>query len=193
MAPAAADCSLPSIAGLYDSEHSVVGNVCQNDGIVRRAAFFEEKIMKSDAMLAIFSVAVLALPPAWAGDTLVIDVYKNAACGCCGGWEKHLQEAGFTVRSHPVDEVSATRRKLGMPQAYASCHTAKIGRYLIEGHVPGADVRRLFAEQPDAIGLAVPAMPLGSPGMESDSPQDYDVMLVGRDGTAKVFQHHPAR
>ena len=144
-------------------------------------------------LLAFPLLAALALPLR-AGDPPVVDVYKSASCGCCGGWESHLRAAGFTVRSHVVEDVSATREKLGMPSAYASCHTARVGKYLIEGHVPAADVRRLLDEHPeDAIGLAAPGMPQGSPGMAFGAPQDYDVLLVARDGKARVFQHHPAR
>ncbi|MDR2093138.1 MAG: DUF411 domain-containing protein [Azoarcus sp.] len=138
--------------------------------------------------------AALILPLSlWADDPPVVDVYKSATCACCGGWEKHLRAAGFTVRSHTVDDVSAMREKLGMPRNYASCHTARIGKYLVEGHVPASDVRRLLDEQPDAIGLAAPGMPSGSPGMEFGTPQDYDVLLVARNGGARVFQHHSAR
>ena len=85
------------------------------------------------------------------------------------------------------------RAQLGMPREHASCHMAKVGKYLIEGHVPAADIRRLLDERPDAIGLAVPGMPLGSPGMEFGTPQDYDVLLITRNGGSRVFQRHPAR
>jgi hypothetical protein len=146
-------------------------------------------------VIFVFSLAAALILPlsSWAGDPPAADVYKSATCGCCSGWEKHLRAAGFTVRSHIVDDVSAMREKLGMPQKYASCHTARIGKYLVEGHVPASDVRRLLDEQPDAIGLAAPGMPSGSPGMEFGAPQDYDVLLVGRNNGARVFQHHPAR
>lgn len=144
-------------------------------------------------LLAFPLLAALALPLRAGDPPVVVDVYKSATCGCCGGWEAHLRAAGFTVRSHVVDDVSATRDELGMPSAYASCHTARVGQYLVEGHVPAADVRRLLAEHPeDAIGLAAPGMPSGSPGM-TGAPQDYDVLLVARNGRARVFQHHPAR
>ncbi|MDR2032680.1 MAG: DUF411 domain-containing protein [Azoarcus sp.] len=147
---------------------------------------------KYAALLALPFIALLALPLR-ADDPPVIDVYKSASCGCCGGWEKHLRAADFTVRSHAVEDVSAMRAQLGMPREHASCHTAKIGKYLIEGHVPAADVRRLLDERPDAIGLAAPGMPSGSPGMEFGTPQNYDVLLIARNGGSRVFQHHPAR
>ncbi|MDR3212967.1 MAG: DUF411 domain-containing protein [Azoarcus sp.] len=147
--------------------------------------------MKRPALPALLLLAVLALSSC-ASDKPVVDVYKSASCGCCGGWEAHLRAAGFTVQSHAVDDVSAMRERLGMPEVHASCHTAKVGQYLIEGHVPAADVRRLLDESPDAIGLAAPGMPLGSPGMEFGTSQDYDVLLISRNGEARVFQHHPA-
>ena len=120
----------------------------------------------------------------------VVEVYKSAQCGCCKAWTEHLQKNGFEVILHNVDDVPAARKKLGMPDQYGSCHTARAGQYLIEGHVPAADIKRLFKERPKAIGLAVPAMPPGSPGMESDDPVPYDTLLVGKDGNAKVFTRH---
>ena len=120
----------------------------------------------------------------------VVEVYKSAQCGCCKLWAEHLQKNGFKVILHNVDDVPAARKKVCMPDQYGSCHTARAGQYLIEGHVPAADIKRLFKERPKAIGLAVPAMPPGSPGMESDDPVPYDTLLVGKDGNAKVFARH---
>ena len=100
----------------------------------------------------------------------VIEVYKSPQCGCCKLWAEHLEKNGFTVILHDVNDVPTEREKLGMPGQYGSCHTAKAGQYLIEGHVPAADIKRLLSERPRAIGLAVPSMPPGSPGMESDAP-----------------------
>jgi hypothetical protein len=122
----------------------------------------------------------------------VVEVYKSPYCGCCKAWAEHLQKNGFTVILHDVDDVPAARKKLGMPNQFGSCHTAKIGQYLVEGHVPAADVKRLLKENPKAIGLAVPAMPLGSPGMEMEDGRSvpYDTLLVTQDGNARVFAHH---
>jgi len=120
----------------------------------------------------------------------VVEVYKSAQCGCCKAWAEHLRKNGFTVILHDVDDVPVARRKLGMPSQFGSCHTAKVGQYLVEGHVPAADIKRLLKEHPKAIGLAVPSMPPGSPGMESEAPVPYDTLLVGKDGKAKVFAHH---
>lgn len=120
----------------------------------------------------------------------VVEVYKSAQCGCCKIWAEHLEKNGFKVVQHNVDDIPAMRKKLGMPIQYGSCHTAKAGQYLIEGHVPAADVKRLFRERPRAIGLAVPSMPPGSPGMESDDPVPYETLLIGKDGKASVYARH---
>ena len=119
-----------------------------------------------------------------------VEVFKSPMCGCCGQWVEHMRQAGFQVTVHNVVETSATRRKLGMAERYGSCHTAKVAGYVIEGHVPAADVKRLLAEKPKAIGLAVPSMPPGSPGMESARPVAYETLLVKADGSSQVFARH---
>ncbi|WP_423753313.1 DUF411 domain-containing protein [Candidatus Accumulibacter phosphatis] len=119
-----------------------------------------------------------------------VEVYKNASCSCCGGWVEHLRDNGFAVSTHDVDDVPANRKKLGMPEDLGSCHTATVNGYLIEGHVPAADIKRLLKEKPKALGLAVPAMPAGSPGMESSSPVPYDTLLVDPKGSTSVYARH---
>ena len=119
-----------------------------------------------------------------------VEVYKNASCSCCGGWVEHLRDNGFAVSTHDVDDVPANRKKLGMPEDLGSCHTATVNGYLIEGHVPAADIKRLLKEKPQALGLAVPGMPAGSPGMESPRPVAYDTLLVDRKGSTTVFASH---
>lgn len=120
----------------------------------------------------------------------VVELYKSPQCGCCKAWAEHLQKNGFTVILHDVDDVPAARKKLGMPNRFGSCHTAKVGQYLVEGHVPAADIKRLLKQHPKGIGLAVPSMPPGSPGMEGGRSVPYDTLLVKEDGDAKVFAHH---
>ena len=123
----------------------------------------------------------------------LLQVWKDPNCGCCGDWVKHLQSNGFLVQVIDTGNVAA-RKRLGMPDALGSCHTARVGGYVIEGHVPAADILRLLREKPDALGLAVPGMPIGSPGM--DGPEykgrrdPYDVLLVSRGGATRVFQSH---
>lgn len=117
-------------------------------------------------------------------------VRKTPWCGCCGAWASQAEAAGFAVEVHDHEDLGPIKRALGVPAAQASCHTAEVGGYFIEGHVPFADIHRLLAEKPAARGLAVPGMPLGSPGMEADVKQAYSVNLVGRDGSVSEFSRH---
>ncbi len=119
-----------------------------------------------------------------------IDIYKSPYCGCCGKWVDHVTKAGFTVKTHEVDDVPGTRKKLGMPEKLGSCHTAKIGNYLLEGHVPAEDIKRMLKEKPKALGLAVPGMPPGSPGMDVPNSPAYETLLVQNDGSTRVFAKH---
>lgn len=119
-----------------------------------------------------------------------VEVFKSPYCGCCEKWVEHMQKAGFSVVARDVNDVPAARKAAGMPERFASCHTAKVGGYVVEGHVPAADVRRLLTENPKAVGLAAPGMPQGAPGMESRQPHPYDTLLVQADGSYKVFARH---
>ena len=116
-------------------------------------------------------------------------VYKSPACGCCGGWESHMRSSGFRVDSRPLEDVAARKRALGVPEALASCHTATVGGYVVEGHVPAADVKRLLRERPPALGVAVPGMPVGAPGMEQGAPQPY-VTLAFDARRSWIFARH---
>jgi hypothetical protein len=139
------------------------------------------------------AAACAAMPLARAAtpERVKVEVWKSPSCGCCKEWVKHLQAHGFEVLAHDVDGPADVRARLGMPDQFGSCHTARVGGYLLEGHVPAREVRRLLAERPKAIGLAVPAMPVGSPGMEVGNRKDpYDVLLVTADGRASVFQSY---
>lgn len=111
-------------------------------------------------------------------------VTKDPNCGCCSAWIDHVRAAGFTVDVVETSEVARLKVRLGVPQALASCHTAEIGGYVIEGHVPAGAIKRLLAEKPDGRGLAVAGMPIGSPGMEVEGaePDIYDVVLFGPSG-----------
>jgi hypothetical protein len=128
-----------------------------------------------------------------AGDGLpTVTVFKNETCGCCNLWVEHLRKAGFTVNANNVDNLGPIKEQVGVPIGQGSCHTAQVGDYFVEGHVPADDIKRLLRERPHAKGLAVPAMPMGSPGMESPSGevQPYDVLLVAKDGATSVYAHH---
>lgn len=131
-------------------------------------------------VLATLGAAVLAAP-AWAQARPAMLVHKDPNCGCCAGWVKHVRAGGFTVEVRETANMEQVKARLGIPEALASCHTAEIDGYLVEGHVPAAEIARLLAERPRALGLAVPDMPVGSPGMEvpGTKPDTYDVVLFG--------------
>ncbi|MBF0294339.1 MAG: DUF411 domain-containing protein [Magnetococcales bacterium] len=145
------------------------------------------------ALVALAGLAVIggvALRPA-EGQELAV-VWKSRTCGCCKEWVKHLEAHGFRVEAHDVEDMSAKKRQLGLPAAMESCHTAQIGGYLVEGHVPAGDVRRLLAEKPAVLGIAVPGMPVGSPGMEvpGQKPDPYEVIAFTPDGKTRTFARH---
>jgi hypothetical protein len=123
---------------------------------------------------------------------VVVTVYKNAQCGCCKNWVEHLRQNGFEVTANDVNDLAAIKKKLGVPEALGSCHTAVVGQYVVEGHVPAADIRKLLAEKPTVVGIGVPGMPAGSPGMEVPGrlPDRYDVTAFAKDGTQRVFASH---
>lgn len=122
-------------------------------------------------------------------DTVV--VYKSPTCSCCSKWIEHLKQAGFRVEAHNESEMSQIKTRLGVPAELASCHTAFINGYVIEGHVPAEDIKQLLAKHPKARGLAVPGMPVGSPGMEMGSRVDsYDVLLMADGQPSAIFAHH---
>jgi len=140
-------------------------------------------------LLALTGLALPALATASPATLPRIAVYKTQYCGCCKAWISHLEQAGFPVEAHDVADTAAWRAKLRMPDAYGSCHTAAVEGYALEGHVPAADIKRLLAERPRAVGLAVPGMPVGSPGMEAGGRSDpYDVLLVTADGRSRVYR-----
>lgn len=119
-------------------------------------------------------------------------VYKSPTCGCCKLWVDHMQKSGFKVSVIETDDLNPIKRKLGVPAGLGSCHTAKVGDYFVEGHVPASDVIRLLKEKPKALGIAVPGMPMGSPGMEvpSGETQPYTVTQVNKDGSLSIFSSH---
>lgn len=142
------------------------------------------------------AAALLAPAAVLAADSAapLVEIWKDPNCGCCQDWVLHLQAAGLRTR---VDDVgnAAMRKRLGIDLKYGSCHTARVGGYALEGHVPAREILRLLKERPKALGLAVPGMPIGSPGMDGPvygARRDaYDVLLLSRDGSARVYQHYP--
>ena len=120
-----------------------------------------------------------------------LGVYKSPTCGCCGGWIEHMEQAGYTVDARDVDYAELARQKgeHGIPADLGSCHTGSVGGYSLEGHIPAYVIDRLLEERPDDIrGLAVPGMPAGSPGMESPTPEAYDVIAIRKDGSRVVYE-----
>lgn len=122
-----------------------------------------------------------------AGEGGVVIVYKSPTCGCCGKWVEHLRASGFPVEAHDLADVTPVKTERGVPERLRSCHTALVSGYVIEGHVPADVIRRLLEERLDVLGLAVPGMPVGSPGMEGPNPQPYEVLAFGGDGSVEVY------
>lgn len=140
-------------------------------------------------------LALSALPARARGIDNQMLVVKDPNCGCCAAWIEIVEAAGFAVTIELSAGTALMRYKSenGIPEAMASCHTARIGGYMLEGHVPVADIRRLLEDRPDAIGLAVPGMPYGSPGMGPEREREaYDVVIIRKNGTSEVFTHYPA-
>ena len=135
------------------------------------------------SLLAAYSLSALAAP--------TIDVHSDPNCGCCSAWVSHLEEAGFTVNHHRDGDLRSVKVANNVPAELASCHTAIVDGYVIEGHVPAADIKRLLEEQPNVIGLTVPGMPHGSPGMETGRVDDYAVLSWTRnDSTPAIFSEY---
>lgn len=141
----------------------------------------------------VLSTFASAFSPAWATPSLVMDVWKGPSCGCCLDWIKIVEKAGFKVVTHDTGNTDA-RLRSGIPIEFGSCHTARIAGYAIEGHVPVSEIQKLLSEKPDAIGLAVPGMPIGSPGMDGveygGKTQPFNVLLIKKDGSASLYKKY---
>lgn len=146
-------------------------------------------------LLPVLAAAFLAVPapaqePARSESTPLVTVTRSPTCGCCAKWGEHLEANGFRVQMRNVADLKPIKREKGVPAPLASCHTGEVEGYVIEGHVPAADVRRLLEQRPDVAGLAVPGMPEGSPGMEGPDPEPYHVYAFDREGRVSVFSTH---
>lgn len=139
------------------------------------------------ALLMAATSACGAEPPA---ALPLVKVWKTPTCGCCGKWVKHLEASGFRVEVTDLPSVDGVRAAKGVPASLAGCHTAVVGGYVIEGHVPASDVRRLLAEKPGILGLAAPGMPPGSPGMDIPESPGYDVISFDENGKTAVYDRH---
>lgn len=145
------------------------------------------------AVFAAIGIALLSagLPRLAGADQVRMQVFKSPYCGCCAAWVDHIRDAGFSVEVTNVENMTPAKTRFGIADDLLSCHTAVVDGYVIEGHLPADDVRRLLAERPDAAGLSVPGMPVGSPGMEHGNRRDpYDVVLFDRDGKRSVFTRY---
>jgi hypothetical protein len=140
--------------------------------------------------------AALALPAFGRAKAPLVEVWKDPSCGCCQDWIAHMKASGFELRSYDVGNT-AVRQRLGVPARLGSCHTARVEGYVIEGHVPASEVQRLLRERPPALGLVVPGMPIGSPGMDTPAyggrRDAYAVLLLGKDGQTRVYASYTAR
>ena len=154
------------------------------------------RLLRATAALPLAGLAGLALAQNTPAALPVLQVWKDPNCGCCKDWIAHMEQSGF--RANVADEGNnAARARLGVAQKFASCHTALVQGYVIEGHVPVADIQRLLKEKPKALGLAVPGMPIGSPGMDGPAyggrHDAYQVLLIQKDGSAQVFTSYAGK
>lgn len=148
--------------------------------------------MAGRTLLHVMSAALLSTSLTAHAAPPVIHVYKTEYCGCCTEWVKHLEKNGLTVKAKNVESPMDYRAKFGIPDNLGSCHSGMVQGYALEGHVPAAEIKRLLAEKPKAKGLAVPSMPMGSPGMEGHRKDAYNVLLVKADGSYSIYQHYSA-
>jgi len=150
-------------------------------------------VERRNILVAITSLIVLAISSPSQSAGPLITVFKTPTCGCCGKWVEHLKANGFTVKVQEVNDTSAYERQYRVPRTMESCHTAIVNGYTIEGHVPAAEIKRLLNEKPKAVGLAVPGMPVGSPGMEAARSEAFSVFVFDEGGHTSVYARYPAR
>lgn len=150
--------------------------------------------MKTIFLLSVVAVLIAACGSGTPGNQPTIEIWKSPTCHCCSKWADYLRDEGFKVIAHNESAMNPLKAKLGVPQSLASCHTGVVDGYVIEGHVPAEDIRRLIAEKPTARGLAVPGMPIGSPGMEQGDRRDrYETLLFTAEGASQTFAEHGTR
>ena len=142
-------------------------------------------IIVASAVLLVVAAGLVVGLQSEAGAKVV--VYKTPTCGCCSKWVSHLREAGFEVEANDLTDLSSIKNHYGVRRAFSSCHTAIVEGYVVEGHVPAEHVQRLLEERPDVAGIAVPGMPIGSPGMEGPNPETYEVLSFDKAGNTAVF------
>jgi len=148
--------------------------------------------LRAGALALVLPLANAAKPKATGkGKSIAITVYKSPTCGCCAHWIEHLRQEGFEPKVIDTQDMNSVKLSQHVPETMMSCHTAVVGNYFIEGHVPAKDIKQLLKEQPKALGLAVPGMPMGSPGMEMAGHSDaYSVHLVKADGATEIYSRY---
>lgn len=145
------------------------------------------KVMTPLAVGAALVAGALVVVSGGGQAATTVTVYKSPTCGCCSNWIAHLEEAGYAVEAHDQNDVRPIKAELGVAPELGSCHTAVVEGYVIEGHVPADAIARLLEERPNIVGLAVPGMPVGSPGMEGPNPQPYEILAFDAEGNVSVF------
>lgn len=141
-------------------------------------------------LVTVLTSAIVAMATPRLAYGAEITVYKSPLCGCCGNWVEYMRARGHKLTVRNMENLDAVKKMAGVPEALRSCHTALVGGYVVEGHVPAGDVARLLAQRPKAKGIAVPGMPMGSPGMEGHMKEPYQVVMFGTGGAPKVFSVH---
>ena len=148
-------------------------------------------LSRSNILGFVFSlISVLLASTSFAQKSHEVVVYKTPTCGCCTEWVSYLQDNGFRVTAHDLDDLSAVKSKYGVDPRLNSCHTAVVDGYVVEGHVPVNDIRRLLSERPNITGISAPGMPQMSPGMHSTEPKDYDVLSFDDKGNIGLFSRY---
>lgn len=151
----------------------------------------KNKVLLSVSLVSMLIVAGSLLLTQQVNAEPEVTVYKSATCGCCNKWIKHMEDNGFSIKAVDVANMDLVKQHYGINRELGSCHTALVDGYIIEGHVPATDVKKLLSERPDVLGLTVPGMPIGSPGMEmGDHADHYDVLAVEKDGKTSVFSQY---
>jgi hypothetical protein len=152
-----------------------------------------QTVKRRNILVAITSLVVVAISSRSQSSGPLVTVFKTPTCGCCGKWVEHLKANGFTVKVQEVNDTSAYERQYRVPRSMVSCHTAVVNGYTIEGHVPAAEIKRLLSERPRVVGLAVPGMPVGSPGMDAAHSDAYSVFVFDESGHSSIYAPYPAR
>jgi len=159
---------------------------------IKPVSILSNKKMQAVSLVALFLLSILIVFNFTSKIAVAeeVMVYKSPTCGCCTKWVKHLEDKGFDVKTQDMSDVRPIKSKYGVQGKFQSCHTAKIGKYFIEGHVPAKDIKRLLKENPDIKGLSVPGMPMGSPGMEGHRSDKYNVLAIDRNNKATIYSQY---